>query len=46
MKRKTLNVLLAFILIALSFCIYIKPSQAYTTDATISNKWFYIKKCI
>ncbi|GEM_PF-6164825 len=25
MKRKTLNVLLAFILIALSFCIYIKP---------------------
>ena len=43
MKRKTLNVLLAFILIALSFCIYIKPSQAYTTDATISNKWFYIK---
>lgn len=43
MKRKTLNVLLDFILIALSFCIYIKPSQAYTTDATISNKWFYIK---
>lgn len=43
MKKKILNVLLVLILLTLSSCIYIKPSQAYSTDATISNKWFYIK---
>ena len=43
MKRKILNILLSLTIFSLGFCFYIKPSQAYATDNTISNKWFYIK---